>query len=81
MKISQEFRAAGVGFSPYNLRHAYARRGYEQGFPPEFLPRSMGHSDDVHTKVYKAWLGEDSDFKIYTAVIAKTAKFSAALEG
>jgi hypothetical protein len=41
----------------------------------------MGHSDDVHTKVYKAWLGEDSDFKIYTAVIAKTAKFSAALEG
>ena len=81
MKISQEFREAGVGFPPYNLRHAYARRGYEQGFPPEFLARSMGHSYDVHTKVYKAWLGEDSDLKIYKAVMAKTAKFSAAPEG
>lgn len=61
MKVSQEFREAGIEFPPYNLRHAYARRGYEQGFPPEFLARSMGHSYDVHTKSYKAWIGEDSD--------------------
>ena len=78
MKVSQEFLEAGVGFPPYNLRHSYARRGYEQGFPPEFLARSMGHSYDVHTKIYKAWSGEDSDIKIYKAVIAKQAKFSAA---
>ena len=29
-------------------------------------------------KSYKAWIGEDSDIKIYKAVMAKQAKFSAA---
>lgn len=58
MAISQKFRSSNVGFKPYDLRHAYARRGFEVGFPPDFLAKSMGHSLEVHLKSYRAWWGE-----------------------
>lgn len=68
--ISNKFNVKKVGFRPYDLRHAYARRGYELGFPPEFLARSMGHSYDIHCRIYKAWMDESSDLKLYQAITA-----------
>ncbi|MDA0267518.1 MAG: integrase [Cyanobacteria bacterium] len=75
MKVAPRFKALQLGFVPYDLRHAYARRGYELGFPPEFLARSMGHSYAVHCNTYKAWIGQDTDLKIYQTIMR--AKLSA----
>ena len=69
MKVSPKFKQWGMSFVPYDLRHAYARRGYEMGFPPEFLARSMGHSYAVHCKTYKAWIGKDTDLKLYRKIL------------
>lgn len=71
MKITQKFKQVKVGFTPYALRHSYARRGYEMGFPPEFLSRSLGHSYEVHCRIYQAWIGEDSDLKLYRSIVGK----------
>lgn len=69
MKVAPRFKRWELSFVPYDVRHAYARRGYEFGFPPEFLARSMGHSYAVHCRVYKAWIGQDADLKLYRTVM------------
>lgn len=71
-KLSVKFRSVGVPFTPYDLRHSYARRGYELGYPPEFLARSMGHSYSIHTRIYKAWMGQAADLKLFKALQQKT---------
>lgn len=46
-------------FTPYNLRHAWARRTFECGWPPEMSAKLMGHSLTIHIKTYHAWIGDD----------------------
>ncbi len=72
MVISQKFRQLRLNFKAYDLRHSYARRGFEMGLPPDFLAQSMGHSLDVHLKSYRAWWGEQPYLKVYRDVIGKT---------
>jgi integrase len=71
MAISQKFRQRSIGFKPYDLRHSYARRGFEFGFPPDFLAQSMGHSLDVHLKSYRAWWGDQPYLKVYREVLTR----------
>ncbi|MEB3359177.1 MAG: integrase [Synechococcales bacterium] len=71
MAISQKFRQKNLGFIPYALRHCYARRGFEEGYPPDFLAVSMGHSLQVHLKIYRAWWGEDAYMKVFKDIRAK----------
>jgi HPt (histidine-containing phosphotransfer) domain-containing protein len=73
MVISQKFRQLDVGFAAYDLRHCYARRGFEFGFPPDFLARSMGHSLEVHLSTYRAWWGEQPYLRVYREVMSKRA--------
>lgn len=47
-----------IPFTAYNLRHAYAQRGIFLGIPDASLAYMMGHSLQMHTKVYRAWLDE-----------------------
>ncbi len=65
MAISQKFRQLKPGFKPYDLRHSYARRGFELGLPPDFLAHSMGHSLEVHLRSYRAWWGDQPYLKVY----------------
>ncbi|MBE9178654.1 integrase [Oculatella sp. LEGE 06141] len=71
MSLSQRFRQLEVGFTPYDLRHCYARRGFEFGFPPDFLAKSMGHSLDTHLTKYRAWWGEQPYLKVYQEVMRR----------
>ncbi|MBE9178749.1 hypothetical protein IQ268_09270 [Oculatella sp. LEGE 06141] len=69
MAISQKFRQQNLGIDPYDLRHCYARRGFERGFGSKFLSKSMGHSVRVHEKTYQAWIREETYTKMYNQVM------------
>jgi integrase len=58
-------RLLDLPFTPYNLRHCYARRTFEQGWPTEMAANMMGHSLTIHTKIYHAWISGESYREIY----------------
>lgn len=70
-KVSQEFRELGLNKivgPPYNLRHSWARRTYEEEWHPELAARAMGHSLYLHEKVYHQFMNQSSDMKLYKKV-------------
>lgn len=77
MAVSQKFRQLNVGFVPYDLRHSFARRGFEFGFFPDFLAQSMGHSIEIHVKTYRAWWGDQPFLRVYRDVMSRRARASA----
>ena len=56
-----------LGITPYTLRHCYARRCAEFRIPPNIAARLMGHSSNIHERVYQAWIGE----KIFLDIVGK----------
>lgn len=68
-RVSVQFRRYQVPFRPYSLRHAFARRGMEAGFPPDFLAKIMGHSLAVHLKIYRHHIEADSYQRIYQRIM------------
>jgi len=57
-KTTKGYKTLGLP-TPYTLRHAYARRALELGIEPSLGAKLMGHSLQVHTQTYRAWI-EDS---------------------
>ena len=55
-------------FHIYALRHRYAIRAHELGFPPEAVARWMGHSLTMHINEYHRHLKDDTD-----RIVFKTA--------
>ena len=53
--IANNFRYAKVPFTPYDLRHACAIRAHLQGIPIKAAANNLGHSIQMHTKVYQQW--------------------------
>lgn len=49
----------GAPFSCYALRHSYARRMFLQGHHSDLIAKSMGHSEALHHKAYRAWWGQE----------------------
>lgn len=56
-RVSHYFRRYGI--RPYDLRHCYARRMFEQGFNADFVAKAMGHSLSVHMSVYRRFWGDE----------------------
>ncbi len=54
-KNSQWFKRVGLEFKPYDLRHACAIRAHLQGIPIKAAADNLGHSIEMHTKVYQKW--------------------------
>ncbi len=54
--VSKSFRRYGVGFRPYDLRHAWAVRTVLYGLDLSVAARMMGHSVTTHTKTYHHWI-------------------------
>ncbi|MBE9212176.1 site-specific integrase [Plectonema cf. radiosum LEGE 06105] len=54
-KNSQWFKRIGLEFKPYDLRHACAIRAHLQGIPLKAAADNLGHSIEMHTKVYQRW--------------------------
>jgi integrase len=69
-RVSQAFRRYGVPFTPYCLRHARARRGVEFGEDPSFTAIQMGHSLQVHLRIYRPWLSLDTTNKAYQDILS-----------
>lgn len=59
VSIAHRFREKKIGFQPYDLRHAYALRGFYRGFKVNQMAKYMGHSIIVHEKLYQKHLPDD----------------------
>ncbi|OKH35028.1 hypothetical protein NIES2101_38155 [Calothrix sp. HK-06] len=60
-----KFRNVNIGFQPYDLRHAYAIRGYLFGFTISQMAKFMGHSTIMHEKIYQKYLPDDQKLLDY----------------
>ncbi len=72
-RVTQQFQRYGVPWTPYYLRHRYAIRGIEMGFPNEVVAKWMGHSISTHS-LYQKWMDEDSHHQVYENVMARQNK-------
>ena len=74
-KVSRYFytqkldKGNGETLTAYELRHCYSRRLLEFGFSPEFGAKMMGHSPDVHCRVYRRWIDRATYQAIYARMI------------
>jgi integrase len=68
-KIHIRFRSTGIGFRPYDLRHAYALRGHRLRVPIKTMSDYMGHTVQEHTRTYQRWMNEDANLEIYKQVV------------
>lgn len=67
--VGAYLRVRKWSFTPLDLRHAYARRCYKKGFDSGFAAKSMGHSRQVHERIYSAWWGEEPFMEKYLKVM------------
>ena len=67
--IHIKFRNIGIGFKPYDLRHAFAIRGHRLQVPIKTMADYMGHTVQEHTKTYQRWMNEDTNLQIYREVV------------
>ena len=63
--VNDQFSRYGIPFPPYNLRHAWAIRTLDMGWPVDYSARMMGHSVEVHTKTYQRWISSRKNQEIY----------------
>lgn len=54
--VTQAFSDFAVGFTAYNLRHAWAVRAIACGLADALAAFQMGHSLKVHNETYQHWL-------------------------
>ncbi|MFM7447474.1 MAG: hypothetical protein ACKO24_02610 [Leptolyngbyaceae cyanobacterium] len=67
--VGQYLRNRKFPFTPLDFRHAYARRMYRKGFDSGFSAKSMGHSRDVHERIYSAWWGDEPYLERYKKIM------------
>jgi len=63
--VTLQFRRYGIPFNPYDLRHAWAIRTLEIGWPLELSAQMMGHSITVHTRTYQRWITRERKQAIF----------------
>ncbi len=54
------FKKANCGFTPYDLRHAWAIRAHLMGIPIKAASDNLGHSVQMHTSTYQKWFSLDN---------------------
>jgi len=67
--INRGFRRAQIPFSPYDLRHCWARRAIEMGLDSQLAAKQMRHSHSVHTTVYSAWIDDSVHQRAYDRIM------------
>ena len=73
-RVMEQFRRYEVGFSPYDLRHAWAVRTIHLGLPDTVAARMMGHSVAIHTRTYHHWMTHrDQQQAVNTALARRHA--------
>lgn len=56
-RVANAFKRLRIPFPSYSLRHAYAVRGIGRQSATT-MARSLGHSPEVHFRIYQRWLTE-----------------------
>jgi integrase len=72
-QLQQEAEAEGFELVPYACRHRYAAEGHRLNLPPKFLAALMGHSLEVHTRVYARFSDGDDIAAAVAAALAQAA--------
>ncbi|MEL7242849.1 MAG: site-specific integrase [Cyanobacteria bacterium J06573_2] len=63
--VSKSFKRVDIYFQPYTLRHACAIRAHLQGVPIKAAADNLGHTIEIHTRVYQHWFGFDNRVKAF----------------
>jgi integrase len=72
-RISGYFRRdAQLPFKAYDLRHCWAVRRILFGFPDASSAQQMGHSLQVHSETYQAWMSERTHQAIQDRVMGRS---------
>lgn len=66
-----EYLSPKLPFVPYDLRHAWAVRTLEFGFPIELAARQMGHSVAVHERTYHKWITAKHYQRMYEVLMLR----------
>lgn len=69
-KLDKKF-AEIIPFHLYDLRHSWARRTLEFGWPHALAAQQMGHSLTMHNQTYHAWIGDAIHQKIFEELSKK----------
>ncbi|MGD1911886.1 MAG: site-specific integrase [Rivularia sp. (in: cyanobacteria)] len=78
--IANNFRYAKVPFTPYDLRHACAIRAHLQGIPIKAAANNLGHSIQMHTKVYQQWFSLENTRKAFEQTFEEVNEIDALKE-
>lgn len=70
-RVAQAFRRFQVPFSAYDLRHCWAVRSLEFGLEDSLAAKQMGHTTQIHTELYHAWISEKRQRQMWEAMLAK----------
>jgi integrase len=68
--VTRYFRRAKIPFLPYDLRHAWAIRSLKYGIDISLAAKQMGHSLQVHTRLYHSWIDEQAQQRAFELAIA-----------
>ncbi|HLP91069.1 MAG TPA: hypothetical protein VK184_21110 [Nostocaceae cyanobacterium] len=69
--LSDWFQKVELGFSPYDLRHAWAIRAHLMGIPIKAAADNLGHSVQQHTDTYQRWFGLENRKKAIKQAVDK----------
>ena len=69
--LSDWFQKVDLGFSPYDLRHAWAIRAHLMGIPIKAAADNLGHSVQQHTDTYQRWFGLENRKKAIKQAVEK----------
>lgn len=72
LRVNKQFNRMKVPFAPYSLRHAYAiRSSVVYGLPVSVSAAMMGHSPDVHLRIYHRWMSTKQTQQVYRDRVLK----------
>lgn len=71
-RVTRAFQRYNVPFLAYSLRHCWAVRSMEFGWEVAMAAQQMGHSVQVHTTTYHAWITEEHQQKMFDALMQRS---------
>lgn len=71
-KVSKAFNKLEIPFKPYDLRHCWAVRSIQFGLDISLAAQQMGHSAQVHTELYHAWISEKHHQRAYDLLMMRS---------
>lgn len=79
--ICYRFRFRKLKFKPYDLRHAYAIRGFKFGIPITAMSKYMGHTIKTHESKYQKYMSTEVKAEAYKNAIFRYNSIQKSLKG